>query len=102
MAAATTPTSCPCRQHARLEGRGPEVRRDRRDLAADDVEGHRMDGADTERVLHGDGRDGGRPEYAERLERLQVRLDPRAAAAVAARDGQGDGSTPDAVVMVVT
>src|SRR5690606_28963570 len=73
-------------QHAGLERRGPQVRRDRVELGVHELGGHRVHALYTDRVLRRESRDDGRAERAKRVEGLQVRLDAGAAAAVAAGD----------------
>ena len=65
-----------------------DVAGDGLDLGRHDVGGDGRDRRDADRVLRGDGGDGARAVDAERRERLQVGLDARAAARIAAGNRQ--------------
>ena len=71
----------------------PMSRGHRPHLGDDHLRRHRRDHLDAHRVLRGERRDRGRPVHAAARERLQVGLDPRAAAGVRAGDREaGAGS----------
>ena len=61
-------------------------------LGDDDLRGQRLDRVTSTRVLRGDRGDRRRPVHAAARERLQVGLDPGAAAGVRAGDRQRDGN----------
>ena len=77
------------REHADLRRVEGEVTRDRVDLRGDHRGRHGIDARDAERVLRGQRRDRRRAEDAVRGEGLQIGLDSRASARVAARNCQG-------------
>ena len=79
-------------EHPDLHGVDAEVLGDRPDLADDDLR-RRPPGRPLtrDRVLHRDRRDRRRPVHAGARERLEVGLDPGAAAGVRPGDRQGDG-----------
>ena len=79
------------RQHPDLDGIDGEVREDRVDLGCDEVRRHVVDGGDAERVLGGKRRQHARAINPERRKRLQVGLDPGAAARIRTGDRHGDG-----------
>ena len=73
-------------QHAGLDGGGMKFRPNRFDLLTDDFWTAGLDGQHLLRILRGDARDRARAMNTQRRERLQVRLDAGAAAAVRAGD----------------
>src|SRR6266540_3489280 len=75
-------------EHARLRRPHVEVVHDRAELLSDLAEREGEDRVDRPRVLGGDACDYGRTVHPDRGERLEVRLDPRAASGIAARDRQ--------------
>jgi hypothetical protein len=82
----------PCaEQHPRLRGVDPDVVEDRVELRAREGRRRLVNGRDRLRVLGGQRDDGAHPVTAERGERLQVGLDPRAPARVRGRDGETPG-----------
>ena len=75
-------------EHADLHGVDADVLGDRPHLPDDRLGRDRRDPLDGDRVLPGDGRDRRHAVHAAARERLQVGLDPRAAARVRAGDRQ--------------
>ena len=78
-------------QHADLDGICTNVLHHGVDLPAQDVHGNAVDAADTQRVLHGDGRDGRHAVAAQGAAGLEVGLYAGAATAVGARDDEHAG-----------
>ena len=76
------------REHADLGGVQGDVAGDRFDLRRDEVGRQRQHLDHADRVLRGDGGNRARPVDTQGRERLEVGLDPGAAAGVAAGDGQ--------------
>ena len=76
-------------EHADLDGVDADVGEHGADLGGDDLAGQRVHGRDRDRVLRRDRGDRARPVHAAARERLQVRLDPGAAAGVGAGDREG-------------
>ena len=76
------------REHPRLRRVHADVGRHRADLLGDRRRRQRLEPLDASRVLDGHRGDRRHTEHAERGERLEVRLDPGAAAGVAPGDRQ--------------
>ena len=73
-------------EHSGLHGIDPDVVRHRVELGTDDVGGYLVDRRHTDRALRCQGHDRAHPVTAEVRERLEVGLDPGAAAGVRAGD----------------
>jgi hypothetical protein len=81
-------------QHPGLDGVGADVVQHRPRLLFDQVERQGEDAGDAQRILHGDGRDGGRRIGAQHGHGLDVGLDPGPAARVRAGDDQDAAGLP--------
>ena len=79
------------REHAGLDRPNVEIREDGLTLGFDILDRERGKLLDAAGVLCRDARDGAGAEHAVCFHRLQVGLNPRAAAGVASGDGQRDG-----------
>ncbi len=77
-------------EHPRLHRGGRQVVGESVELAGDERDRDRLPAPDPDRVLGRDGGDHARAEHAELVERLQVGLDPGAAARIGSRDREGD------------
>ncbi len=79
------------KKHSRFGGRNREVFEDRLQLRFHESGAYALQISNSHGVLRRHGRKDGRAKTAESVEGLQVRLDPRAATAVAARNRKANG-----------